>query len=194
MDKIREYYEYYKNTPSDINEHLPTLLKYAEECEHITEMGVRTCNSSWALLYSNPQKMISYDKGQNESINTFINIANESSMNFEFRLNDVLTIEIENTDLLFIDTWHTYNQLSLELELHSKNVNKYIILHDTVTYGLIDEQLYDNLSVVVRSIPKTKEGLMNAVNDFLMSENGFMWTIFEEYKNNNGLLVLKRKD
>jgi hypothetical protein len=35
---------------------------------------------------------------------------------------------------------------------------------------------------------------MNAVNDFLMTENGFMWTIFEEYKNNNGLLVLKRKD
>jgi len=193
MEKIRGYYEYYKNAPSDINEHLPTLLKYAEECEHITEMGVRTCNSSWALLYSNPKKMISYDKVQNESINTLINIANEYLMNFEFKLNDVLTIEIEKTDLLFIDTWHTYNQLSLELELHSKNVNKYIILHDTVTYGLIDEQLYDNSSVIVRNKPKTKEGLMNAINDFLTSENGSTWEIFEEYKNNNGLLILKRK-
>jgi len=193
MEKIRGYYEYYKNAPSDINEHLPTLLKYAEECEHITEMGVRTCNSSWALLYSNPKKMISYDKVQNESINTLINIANEYLMNFEFKLNDVLTIEIEKTDLLFIDTWHTYNQLSLELELHSKNVNKYIILHDTVTYGLIDEQFYDNSSVIVRNKPKTKEGLMNAVNDFLTSENGSTWEIFEEYKNNNGLLILKRK-
>ena len=41
MEKIREYYEYSKTTPSDINEHLPTLLKYSEECKHITEMGVK---------------------------------------------------------------------------------------------------------------------------------------------------------
>ena len=27
-------------TPSDINEHIPTLVKYASECDHITEMGV----------------------------------------------------------------------------------------------------------------------------------------------------------
>jgi hypothetical protein len=29
--------------PSDINEHLPTLYKYATECETILETGVRGC-------------------------------------------------------------------------------------------------------------------------------------------------------
>jgi hypothetical protein len=34
-------------TPSDINEHIPTILKYGQECEHITEMGVRWVVSTW---------------------------------------------------------------------------------------------------------------------------------------------------
>ena len=37
-------------TPCDINEHLPTLYKYATECESILELGVRGCVSCWALL------------------------------------------------------------------------------------------------------------------------------------------------
>ena len=47
--------------PSDINEHLPTLKKYAEECEHITEMGVRWVVSTFAFMAGLPKKLISYD-------------------------------------------------------------------------------------------------------------------------------------
>ena len=42
-----------------------------------------------------------------------------------------LNITINKTDILFIDSWHCYGQLIRELDLHHKNVNKYIILHDT---------------------------------------------------------------
>ena len=48
-------------TPSDINEHIPTLIDYASECEHITEMGVRAITSTWAFLGAAPKKLISYD-------------------------------------------------------------------------------------------------------------------------------------
>jgi predicted O-methyltransferase YrrM len=194
MEKIREYYEYSKSTPSDINEHLPTLLKYSEECKHITELGVRGGVSSWALLYSNPEKMVAYDIASNPSVENIINVANESNLNFHFILKDVLTVEIENTDLLFIDTWHTYNQLSSELQLHSNNVNKYIILHDTVSFGFIDESLYDYVSNIVKQIPQEKVGLVNAVQDFLITEKGYNWEIHDVYENNNGLTVLKRKN
>ena len=37
--------------PSDINEHLPTLYKYAQECESVIELGVRGVISSYALVY-----------------------------------------------------------------------------------------------------------------------------------------------
>ena len=46
-------------TPSDINEHLPTLKVYAEQCEHVTEMGVRGIVSTYALLMGKPKTMIS---------------------------------------------------------------------------------------------------------------------------------------
>ena len=41
MNNIEIMFNNLKSTPSDINEHLPTLLRYAQECDHITEMGVR---------------------------------------------------------------------------------------------------------------------------------------------------------
>jgi hypothetical protein len=47
-------------TPSDINEHIPALVEYASECEHITEMGVRAITSTWAFLGAAPNKLISY--------------------------------------------------------------------------------------------------------------------------------------
>jgi hypothetical protein len=194
MEKIKEFYNYHYSTPSDINEHLPVLLKYSQECSHITEMGVRTGVSSWAFLYSNPQKMISYDIGMNPTIQNIINIANACGINYTFNMNDVLSIEIEPTELLFIDTWHSYNQLYLELSLHSKNVSKYIILHDTVSYGYNDESPYDGISEIMKSKEKNKEGLINAVNDFLLTNDGDNWLIHDVYTNNNGLTVLKRKN
>ena len=33
----------------DIMEHLPTLYKYAKECDSVFETGVRGCVSSWAF-------------------------------------------------------------------------------------------------------------------------------------------------
>jgi hypothetical protein len=50
MDKVEERYKYVCQTPSDINEHLPTLYKYATECESVFESGVRGCVSSWAFV------------------------------------------------------------------------------------------------------------------------------------------------
>jgi hypothetical protein len=47
---IERAYNILCDTPSDINEHLPTLYKYATECGSILELGVRGCISSWALL------------------------------------------------------------------------------------------------------------------------------------------------
>ena len=48
---MEEKYNSLCNLPSDINEHLPILYKYAKECESIIECGVRKCISSWALAF-----------------------------------------------------------------------------------------------------------------------------------------------
>jgi len=51
MENIENKYKHLCNEVCDINEHLPTLYKYASDCESIIELGVRGCVSSWALVY-----------------------------------------------------------------------------------------------------------------------------------------------
>jgi hypothetical protein len=157
-------------------------------------MGVRWVSSTWPLVYSNPKKMISYDIVTNPNITEVINLCNEYSINYSFQEKDVLQLEIEPTELLFIDTLHTYNQLIKELEIHSNKVSKYIVLHDTEHFGRIDEIIYNHASNVVKVSPTTKQGLMTAVEDFLTTELGQSWELHKVYTNNNGLTVLKNKN
>ena len=192
MKKIEIKVEQQKNMISDINEHINTLYEYGKKCSHITEMGVRWVSSTWPLIYSNPKKMISYDIVKNENVNEVINLASEYNIDYTFIEGDVLNLDIEPTELLFIDTLHTYNQLYSELTKHSQKVSKYIILHDTEHFGHIDEVIYNHASNIVKSTIIIKHGLMNAVNDFLKTDNGKEWTIKEIFTNNNGLTILKR--
>lgn len=180
MNKLQEIYKGLCNTPSDINEHLPTLKKYAEECEHITEMGVRWVVSTYALLMGKPKKMISYDIN---SIHWDVirDMVKEDS-DFRFEAANTLYLEIEETDLLFIDTLHNYNQLKGELELHGNKARKYIIFHDTTTFEWIGESYEGKVDEI---------GLWPAIEEFL--EKNPHWEIYERYLNNNGLTILKRK-
>ena len=192
MEKIEINYRVNCQQTSDINEHLPTLLDYAKKCDHITEMGVRWVSSTWAFIMAKPKKMISYDIVWNDNINNVINLTKEYGLDYTFVEADVLKIQIEQTDLLFIDTLHTYSQLIQELTIHSDKVNKYIILHDTETFGLNDEKLYNHVSDIVKSSKTEKQGLSTAVTEFLISEKGSVWEIEKKYTNNNGLTILKK--
>lgn len=193
MKKIEEMYALKKATKSDINEHLETLFVFSRECRHITEMGVRWVTSTWPMLLAAPKKLISYDICFNKEIKNVIDLAIEYKLNYEFVLADVLSVEIEPTDLLFIDTLHTYNQLTAELSMHASKVSKYIILHDTKTFGKKDEPLYDHASTLIKNSYVKKQGLIFAIEDFLATDSGNMWEVFKSYKNNNGLTILKNK-
>lgn len=171
---------YYKhlNTISDINQHLPTLKYYASKCKHITEFGVRAAISTWAFLEAKPATIRSYDIADIpiltfEAIKVF---AKENSIDYRFYKQDVLNSTIDKTELLFIDTLHTYEQLSSELTHHSSKVSKYIILHDTVSYAHTGED-------------GSEFGLVEAVEDFLYSHP--TWKLREQYYYNNGLMILE---
>ena len=76
---------------------------------------------------------------------------------------------------MFIDTLHTYDQLSEELRLHAPKARKYIVLHDTTTYGEGGET-------------PGHQGLWPAVEEFL-AEGCFR--LGARNTNNNGLTVLE---
>lgn len=155
-------------TPSDINQHLPKLKEYADKCDHVTEMGVRGVVSTWAFLNSNAKKVIAID---------IFDVWTPEVKKLKFICGDTTKIEIEQTDFLFIDTLHTYLQLKTELELHAKNVRKYIGFHDTQIFGNNGED--------------GKEGLMKAINEFLV--RNIEWEMDYTTNINNGLTIIKRK-
>jgi len=173
-----KYYELCK-ADTDISEHLPILFKYGNMVDHITEFGVRKGVSTISFLYAAPKRLISYDiTGRKFDYKLFKKLA-PSTTNFTFIEGDVLNTDIEETDLLFIDTYHSYSQLSSELRLHGNKAKKFLIFHDTVTYGTV-------------GMDKKEPALQKAIYEFL--NNNKQWILKEEFINNNGLIVLERID
>ncbi len=188
-------------TPSDINEHLPTLAQYASECTHVTECGVRTAVSSYAFAYglkSKPNaKLIQVDPQWSSEIDTFQTLCSVEDLNSVFYKQSDLECPIEETDLLFIDTWHVYGQLKREFQRWHPHVRKYIILHDTVVDRVHGETLRCGWDAQKQSkesgIPVNEicKGLSFAVNEFLYEHPE--WIVHAHFENNNGLTVLTRR-
>lgn len=174
MDELLKHYKLH--TP-DICEHLDTLAELAKDCEHITEMGFRYGASFCAFLKAKPKKLITYDlaipKTATQELDKF-----KGDTETVYHEKSTLDVSIEDTDLLFIDTLHTYKQLQKELELHANKSQKYLAFHDTVTYAHRGED-------------GSQKGLMDAIQEFLR-ENA-AWAIHKHHYNNNGLTILIRK-
>lgn len=204
MEHIDKKYKTLCNLRSDINEHLPTLYKYATECNSIIELGVRGCVSSWAfvngLLHNNNKdsnKKILLNDLNPCNINELLQVTKNLDIDITYKWIDDLKLDItENVDLTFIDTWHVYAQLIRELNKFSKVTDKYIILHDTTVDEIFGETIRCGWNAKQQSITsgfpieEINCGLWKAVEDFL--KNNPDWILHERYTNNNGLTILKR--
>jgi hypothetical protein len=189
MDKnmIDMIFGMFCNTQSDINEHLPVLKKYSTGLNHIVEMGVRGIVSTWAFLSARPKKLTSIDiehpskyGGKFKFVGDLNLVETESKkegIEFNFIQGDTTKLQIDECDLLFLDTWHVYDQLKIELNLHGNKAKKFIILHDTETFG-------------TRGETPGYQGLIPAIEEFLNDNKH--WKIKEIFKNNNGLTILER--
>jgi hypothetical protein len=146
---------------------LELIRWYAKKCEHITEFGVRYVVTTWAFASSKPKKLVCVDE-RACPVGPVVECCKNEGIEFEFRCEDTLKIDIEETDLLFLDTLHTYKQVNAELIRHANNVRKYILVHDTA-----------------------EKEVMKAVVDFLYFYDD--WTIQEVRPDSYGLTVLERR-
>jgi predicted O-methyltransferase YrrM len=204
-DFLEMKYNLLSSTPSDINEHLPTLYKYALNCDSILELGVRDCVSSWAFLKGlqdnkngNERKSLFLNDIEECNIVDLINVSKELNINVDYKwINDLnLDFKERTFDLTFIDTWHIYGQLKRELAKFSLLTKKYIILHDTTVDAEKGETIrlqMDSKKQSIESgfsIQEIECGLQKAINEFLFTNRE--WRIKEVFENNNGLTVLER--
>jgi hypothetical protein len=182
-------YDALASRPSDINEHFPTLRRYATGAGHVVEMGVRGCVSTWALLAGRPRRLTSIDLFDPGRPVVDVSVAAiEADVEFRFVCGDTLAIDIEPCDVLLIDTWHAYAQLIRELRRHAPQVRRYILLHDTTLFSTQDEPA--ELAASAMPPRDDKQGLWTAVEDFL--DESPAWRLWERLANNNGLTVLRR--
>lgn len=188
--EIEEAFGHYCREPSDVREHLPLLRALAEDVSRndpaglapgwtIAEFGVRNVVSTWAFLAARPAKMVSVDIApRNEAIERCADVCRDAGQSWHFVQASTLELEPIQCDLLFVDTLHTYWQLSAELLRHEAGVRKWIALHDTETFGHSGED-------------GTLPGLQAAVAEFLQWQRG-RWVHSLVRTNCNGLTVLRR--
>ena len=174
MDEIERRFTVFRDTPADINEHMQKLCNYAKQCDSVTEFGVG--RSTWAFLHARPKKLRCYDIGH-VSLYPQNELAGAAGVDFRFEQGDTRALTIEPTDLLFIDTYHTYGQLRAELDRHGPLARKFIAMHDTETFG-------------ARGEDGSEPGLWAAVEEFVAAHPE--WRVSERARNNNGLAVLAR--
>ena len=172
IDDITDFsFNFSKWHKSDINEHIATMHKYANECNHITEFGVRTGVSTWAWLASRAKVIRCFDiENIINNLEIHFQSAKDTQKDFTFTCVNTIAdkLEIEQTDLLFIDTDHTYEQCSKELKMHGHKVNKYLMFHDTTLCVELNK----------------------AIEEFLKENQN--WKVKEIFTNNNGLTILEK--
>jgi len=191
MSYLQNYYLEKCNIPSEINEHLPFLFKYAKECESIIEMGTQDGVSIYALAYARPKILISIDILPFEGAEYLKELCEEQGTEYEHIIGSSLNLEIPEIDFLFIDTEHSYLQLKSELKRHGNKAKKYLAFHDTVTFGFRDSNAYGDQGLRYEEGEPGRYGLIPAIQEFLI-ENPH-WEIDSINTNNNGMVFLKRK-
>lgn len=170
---------------TDICEHLDLLRSLAEQCDHVTELGLRWANGSTvAFVAAQPKTFISWDIDPTAVVSQRVLdlLQARGRTSFQPRCGSTLEVTLEPTDLLFIDTLHTAKQLKAELERHvspvENRVRKYLVFHDTETFGEKGED---------GSAP----GLRAVIRWFQREQAFPLWQLVHERLNNNGLVVLQ---
>jgi hypothetical protein len=178
-----------KQEPSDINEHLQALYEVSLGCDLVVELGVRGLISTYAFLASKPRKLISVDivhpsKWGCNNFEKILESARRQNIDFIFLQEDSTQVEISESsiDLLFIDTIHTYDQVSKELNHLGGKVKKNIVFHDVSLYG-IDGYGHNG--------HEPGNGILRAIDEFLVKYPE--WHVVSHVKNNNGLMILGRQ-
>jgi hypothetical protein len=175
---VSNTFEQRSAAPSDIQSHLPALRALAARCSHVTEFGVRKGNSTIAFLAGLADRgggvLLSYDIAAAR----FEPPELPPGVEWKFTRADTSQLrEIDTTDLLFIDTLHTADQVRAELR-HAPRVLDRIVLHDTVLFAGQGER--DSL------------GIAPAIFEFLAAHPS-EWCVESHSSNSCGLLVLARR-
>jgi hypothetical protein len=163
------------NHGTDMYEHLPWVSEIASECKHVTELGVGWGESTRAFLKHNIE-LHSYEFAPWPEIYKLFDDAKKSGRNVTLHVEDTRQTQIAETELMLVDSYHSYEQVKAELDLHASKVSKYIFFHDTTLNEFVGSG--------------GEQGIWPAIQEFLDSHPE--WQIVERKTNCNGMTLIKR--
>ncbi len=125
-------------TEDDINKHLPALIAAAEKCDVIEEI-TRRSHTTVAMVSARPKKMrtrmFGTDLDDRFTRQLMHIVPPEVDFNLEVSPEYNPNWEIDECDLFFFKCPHNYHDLQVDLPRWSKNVRRYIAIHDTSVHG-----------------------------------------------------------
>ncbi len=201
LHQLKEYFYQLVEYPTDINEHLFTLLDYAKHSDRVCELGARSGISTAALAVgllrdqAYKRQLISVDIEDCSAVPA-IKLARSCGLDMSFIQGDSVAVDLPEVDLLFIDSWHCYGHLKRELVKHHHAARRWIIMHDTEVYARTSDSVRMKSDLITLSeqsgypIEEIYKGLSFAVSEFLQETP--VWEVERVHNHNHGLTVLRR--
>lgn len=175
----REFLDWAKTQPRDLDKHLDKLSELAAQCGHATELAHRR-ESTIALLAA--EHVNSYNAEIDPVLTRLVDLFPARLDLTNFKLDGPLP-DIQDTDLLFLDTIGTAPRLYSELQKYHSQVSRYIVVHDTQLYRDRGED-----STPQRPTP----GLLHALRQFMTEHPE--WSVIYHTHEQYGLTVIGKLD
>jgi len=205
------------HTPGDEDTWTYRLLReYAVRSKHITEFGVFwATGSTWALLAGLSSRR---DQGTLRCYDPFapgtpaitarlwlaVSLGQALQVDMAFSSVSSIDARIEPTELLYIDSFHTYCLLRYELAQHADNVLNFIVIDDTTTWEWTSEfgtesshttHVGEFLKPCIAEgeeacAARCRVGLWPAIHEFLSQHSE--WTVRERHSEGHGITILQR--
>ena len=176
VDNLQQYYDRVYDLQASAHEPEYMLVhkeikERLEGCNSYTELGVNQGATLAIALLQNVKKIRAYDIAltpYNKAKSLFNTHIIEHELDCVVFEADTLAINLDEVDVLYIDTRHTHDHLIKELRLHGHKAKKYIIFHDTFA----------------------QKGLKQAVQEYVATHDE--WSIVTDCEVNVGFMTIQR--
>jgi hypothetical protein len=179
MLSLEELYAEVCNTVNNVFKHCPTICEMASKCQHVTELGLNSFGVTVSLLAAQPNKLICYGENDTQVKNIVERVgAVTGKTDFRTYVGNSLEIQIAETDMLIIDTFHSYSQAKAELQRHAGDVKRYLVFPSSYAFSTRGEDGHS-------------PGISQAIHEFI--EENPVWSVIYNVTQNNGMTILERE-
>ena len=181
--RIAAEYQKWCKTKHASSPHLPRLFQLAQECDTCVELGCKNGASATALLAGCKGDVWSYD-----ILPTSRALAMREWAGDRWHYvcpQDTRTADIPHCGLCFVDAMHQYDHVRTELTRHADKVSRYLVFHDTITFGSVGA--VDESGKAVPGIL----GIRPAIDELMLRDRS--WFLVRHDYHSHGLLVLQRR-